>query len=95
MSSTTNDVEKSVSAENSNANMMTVEIPVISPVTVETTTITTATDTSAAPPPLPTTQPPTAVDTVDFKKSDINDQLQHAPPPTTVTTTVTITTKGN
>uniref|UniRef100_A0A1I8P3I8 Cytochrome b561 domain-containing protein n=1 Tax=Stomoxys calcitrans TaxID=35570 RepID=A0A1I8P3I8_STOCA len=97
------DVEKNVSTENSNISMMTVEIPVITPVVPsETMTITTNTTTTGAdamasspPPPPPSTAPPSngTGDEVDFKKMDINDQLQQNPPPM-VTTTVTIITKG-
>lgn len=100
--SAANETEKTVSTENSNTNMMTVEIPIITPVVPEIMTITSSaspasTESSAAPPPPPpTTAPPSsgAEDTVDFKKMDINDQLQ-SPAPPTVTTTVTIITKGN
>lgn len=81
----TMDVEPNISSENSNINMMTVEIPVITPVAahIETTTITTTEKLSSGP-----------MDTVDFKtksKSETDQQPQQMQMQSSSTTTTTLT----
>lgn len=99
----TMDIEKNVSSENSNAHMMTVEIPVINPsaIQVETTTITE----TQTPPPTPaiiteemdskmkssSMTPLAPMDTVDSQQQQKTDSQQQQQMQSSSTTTTTMT----